>query len=379
MNTIQMITSMMNTNNFDEIEYEALIKSNSIFLTDLERAALRVLGSGWYVLGSEVKNFEVEFADYLGVKNCIGVANGLDALVLSIDALRLPRNSEILVASNTYIATILAIIRAGHTPVLVEPVLETFNIDAKLLSGAMTKKTKAICITHLFGKPCNMNEIMKFAHEHGLSLIEDCAQAHGAKFNGQTVGTFGSFGCFSFYPTKNLGAFGDAGAVVTNDDEYADRIRCLRNYGSKEKYANTLIGFNSRLDELQAALLRVKLQRLDFITSHKRSLAKIYFENLPDWVELPQLNHLEYDVFHIYGIRCEARDELQKYLARVGVKTEIHYPIPPHKQEALKDFVFGSYPIAEKLHSTELSLPISIGHTSEDVMEVCKRIRSFSG
>ncbi len=353
------------------IEYENLANSNLAIMAELEAAACKVLRSGWYVLGQEVASFETEFANFVGAKHCIGVANGLDALILSIEALCLPKDSDILVASNTYIATILAIVRAGHHPVLVEPVLETFNIDPTMLPKAMTSKTKAICVTHLFGKPCRMDEIVKFANEHNLRLIEDCAQSHGAMFKGKQTGTFGDAGCFSFYPTKNLGAVGDAGAVVTNDDNLADRLRHLRNYGSKQKYVNQYIGTNSRLDELQAALLRVKLNRLNEMTNHKRELANIYFKYLPDWIVSPIISPDEYDVFHIYGIRHSKRDVLRQELLNRGIKTEVHYPIPPHKQDAMKGILKGSFPIAEQLHLTELSLPISTGHTQSDIIRVC--------
>ncbi len=269
------------------IEYENLANSNSAYFSELEAAASRVIRSGWYVLGQEVSAFEQEFAQYVGAKHCIGVANGLDALILSIEALNLPKGSDVLVASNTYIATILAILRAGHQPVLVEPVLETFNMDPALLPEALTSKTRAICVTHLFGKACRMDAIGAFAKAHGLKVIEDCAQSHGAKLAGKMTGTFGDAGCFSFYPTKNLGAVGDAGAIVTDDDELAERLRHLRNYGSKQKYVNEYVGINSRLDEIQAAMLRVKLHHLDEMTQHKRTLAKIYMENLPSWLKLP--------------------------------------------------------------------------------------------
>jgi dTDP-4-amino-4,6-dideoxygalactose transaminase len=359
------------------IEYESLVNSNQQFMRELEDAAVRVIRSGWYVLGQEVSAFEAEFCSYVGAKHCIGVANGLDALILSIEALNLPKGSDILVASNTYIATILAIVRTGHRPVLVEPELETFNLDSALLPQAMTAKTRAICVTHLFGKTCRMDAIGTFAREHGLRLIEDCAQSHGARLGGQMTGTFGDAGCFSFYPTKNLGALGDAGAIVTSDDDLADRLRHLRNYGSKQKYVNRYVGVNSRLDELQAALLRVKLRHLDAMTAHKRALAEVYFHTLPEWVTAPVRREDEYDVFHIYGIRCPRRDALRQYLVDHGVKTEIHYPIPPHQQEAMRGIFAGSYPVAEELHATELSLPISVGHRSEDVARVAGLIGSF--
>jgi dTDP-4-amino-4,6-dideoxygalactose transaminase len=360
------------------IEYESLGQSNAHFMSELVQAASKVIYSGWYVLGYEVNAFEQEFAQYLGAKHCIGVANGLDALILSIEALGLPKASDILVASNTYIATILAIIRSGHRPVLVEPDIATFNINPDLMSSAITNNTKALCITHLFGKSCKMDAIVAFAKKNRLMLIEDCAQSHGAKFNGKMTGTFGDAGCFSFYPTKNLGAFGDGGAIVTNDDELADRLKYLRNYGSKQKYFNQYIGFNSRLDEMQAALLRIKLKYLDQMNEHKRKLANIYFSQLSDAVVKPRVSDDEYDVFHIYGIRHSARDRLKAQLLECGIKTEIHYPIPPHQQEAMKDILIGSYEVAEELHLSELSLPISFGHTEQDIEYVCQAINNLA-
>ncbi len=364
-------------NNQAVIEYECLARSNTAYMAELEAAATRVIRSGWYVLGQEVSAFETEFAAYVGAKHCIGVANGLDALILSIEALDLPRGSDILVASNTYIATILAIVRAGHKPVLVEPELATFNMDPARLPQAMTGNTRAICVTHLFGKTCRMDAIGAFAREHGLKVVEDCAQSHGARLGTQMTGTFGDAGCFSFYPTKNLGAIGDAGAIVTNDDALADRLRHTRNYGSKQKYVNRYVGVNSRLDELQAALLRVKLRHLDAMTAHKRALAEVYFANLPEWVAKPVRRPDEYDVFHIYGIRHPQRDALRQHLLDHGVKTEIHYPIPPHRQEAMRGILAGSYPVAEELHATELSLPISVGHQAKDVERVVHVLRQF--
>lgn len=359
------------------IEYENLANSNQQFMQELELAASNVIRSGWYVLGSEVVEFEREFATWVGSRFCIGVANGLDALILSLEALMLPKESEVLVASNTYIATILAIIRAGYKPVLVEPDINTFNIDASKIQASITKSTRAICVTHLFGKACRMDEICAIANEYGLKVIEDCAQSHGAKLEGQVTGTFGNAGCFSFYPTKNLGAIGDAGAVVTADEELADRLYHLRNYGSKQKYVNDYIGVNSRLDEMQAALLRVKLGHLDAMTKHKRDLAKVYFDNLPDWLTLPRQKEDEYDVFHIFGVRFKDRDRLKRWLLEQGVKTEIHYPIPPHKQKAMHGILSGHWPIADELHLTELSLPISVGHSVENISHVANIIKQF--
>lgn len=359
------------------IEYENLRKSNFSFLEEIKIAINKVVDSGWFVLGPEVENFEREFSNKLKAPYCIGVANGLDALTLSIKALDLPTGSEILVASNTYIATILAIIEAGHKPVLVEPNVRTFNIDPSLLSSALTKKTKAICVTHLYGKSCKMDEILAFVQAHDLYLIEDCAQSHSACFKGQQTGTFGTSGCFSFYPTKNLGAFGDAGAIVTSDSEYAERLRYFRNYGSRQKYVNAYIGVNSRLDEIQAAILRVKLNYIDEITEHKRRLARIYFENLPDWLILPEQDPDYFDVFHIFPIMHERRDDLRQYLLDNGVKTEIHYPIPPHRQKAMCSYISGDFHIADFIHSRILSLPISFGTTEEEVFQVCEKILLF--
>lgn len=359
------------------IEYESLARSNASFMDALEAAASRVIRGGWYVLGQEVAAFEQEFAQYVGAKHCVGVANGLDALILSLEALDLPKGSDVLVASNTYIATILAIVRAGHRPVLVEPELATFNMDAACLAQAITRNTRAVCVTHLFGKTCRMDAISAFAAEHGLKVVEDCAQSHGARLGTQMTGTFGDAGCFSFYPTKNLGAVGDAGAVVTNDDALADRLRHLRNYGSKQKYVNRYVGVNSRLDEMQAALLRVKLPHLEAMTLHKRALAEIYFTGLPQWLTLPHRCDDEYDVFHIFGIRHPERDALRQYLLEQGVKTEVHYPIPPHRQEAMRGIIAGDFPRADELHNTELSLPISVGHSVSDIQQVVQTVRQF--
>jgi len=359
------------------IEYESLSRSNAAFMVELEAAACRVIRSGWYVLGQEVSAFEEEFAAYTGAKHCIGVANGLDALILSIEALDFPAGSDILVASNTYIATIIAIIRAGHKPVLVEPDLATFNMDPARLPAAITTRTKALCVTHLFGKPCRMDAIGAFAREHGLKVVEDCAQSHGAKLGNQMTGTFGDAGCFSFYPTKNLGAVGEGGAIITNDDALAERLRMTRNYGSERKYVFKYVGVNSRLHEMQAAMLRVKLRYLDEMTAHKRSLAQVYFEELPEWLVKPLQRDDEHDVFHIFGVRANRRDTLRQHLLDHGVRTEIHYPVPPHRQEAMRGVLGGDYPIAVEAHDTELSLPISVGHNLHDIHAVCAAVRKL--
>lgn len=362
------------------VEYESLELSNRRFVTELREAFDKVLARGWYVLGNEVSEFECEFAAFVGSGHCIGVANGLDALTLSIKALDLPAGSEILVASNTYIATILAVVNAGHQPVLVEPDLRSYNIDPQRMQAALTRRTRAICVTHLYGKPCRMDLVGPFAQAHGLAVIEDCAQSHGASLNGRMTGTFGNTGCFSFYPTKNLGALGDAGAITTDDPALADRLRHLRNYGSLKKYVNLHVGVNSRLDELQAAFLRVKLRHLAEITAHKQHLASIYFDSLPQPLVLPLRESGSVNVFHIFPIRCTRRDELRAYLLHNDIKTEVHYPIPPHRQQAMKGIVEGDeghYPIADEIHATELSLPISYATTPDDVAAVCRAVRQF--
>lgn len=352
------------------IEYENLARSNAQWMDELEKAIVRVLRSGRYVLGDEVAQFEMEFAAAHGMKHCIGVGNGLDALILSIECMNLPPRSDILLASNTYIATIIAVIRAGHNPILVEPDEASMNIDPLALDLALTQNTRGICVTHMYGKPCRMDAISDFAKAHDLRLIEDCAQSHGARFKDKWTGTFGDAGCFSFYPTKNLGGLGDGGAVITNDDALAERLKHVRNYGSSKKYVNRYVGVNSRLDELQAAALRVKLRHLDTITTHKRQLADLYFRRLNSVVQLPACHQDEFDVFHIFAIRHPDRDRLRTSLMEAGVHTEIHYPIAPHRQDALKDIIKNTYPVSERIHQTILSLPISVGHTEADIEKV---------
>jgi len=358
------------------IEYENLRKVNEKFFEEFKIKFDEILRKGWFILGDEVECFEKEFAEYLGIKYCIGVASGLDALTLSLDALNIEKGSEVIVPSNTYIATILAIVRAGLKPVLVEPNIRTYNINPLLIEEKITSKTKAIIVVHLYGKSCDMDPILDIVKKYNLHLIEDCAQAHGAMYKGKKVGTFG-IGCFSFYPTKNLGALGDAGAVTTNEEDLAFKIRSIRNYGSSQKYQFDYVGYNSRLDEIQAAFLRIKLKFLDEINSHKRKLAKIYFENLTDDVIKPAINKDFFDVYHIFNIRHKDRDKLRNYLLEKGIKTEIHYPIPPHKQKALVCLVDGVYPISEEIHNTTLSLPISYSHTEEEIYKVCDVISSY--
>jgi dTDP-4-amino-4,6-dideoxygalactose transaminase len=361
------------------IAYENLKKVNASFEEEYQLFLKSFLKKGWYILGEQVESFENEFAEYCGAHFCIGVASGLDALYLSLLALDIPKGSEVLVPSNTYIATVLSILQAGLKPVLVEPKLETYNIDPDLIESLITNATKAIIVVHLYGTPCDMSKIMEVANKYQIPVIEDCAQAHGAKVNNQNVGTLGTFGAFSFYPTKNLGALGDAGAIVTNNPEYALKLRALRNYGSHKKYNNKYVGINSRLDELQAGFLRIKLKRLDQITLHKQKLARLYLENIdPGKFVLPTLTEKENSVFHIFPIRHGQRDALKEYLRINEIETEIHYPIPPHKQEAYQHlFESQQFFISEQIHNTILSLPISFSHTEEDVLKVCDVLNKY--
>jgi len=351
------------------IEYENLGKVNEKLFDKYQKSFDKFIKSGWYILGTQVSQFENEFASFCGVNHCVGVASGLDALILAIDAFDFPEGSEIIVPSNTYIATILAIVRNGFKPVLVEPNIKTYNIDSNKLEEKINKDTKAILVVHLYGKPCEMDTICNLAKKYDLKIIEDCAQAHGSMYKDKKVGSFG-IGCFSFYPTKNLGALGDGGAITCNDEIYMQKIKSLRNYGSAKKYYNDDLGYNSRLDEVQAGFLSIKLNILDDITNHKRKLARIYLDTLDDEFIKPIENKDFFDVYHIFNIRHKKRDKLKEYLLKHGIKTEIHYPLAPVEQKAMHKFISGSYPISEEIHKTTLSLPISYYHTQEDVKKI---------
>lgn len=360
------------------IEYENLGKANAEFFEDYRRAFDNVLQSGWYVLGQQVKQFETEFAQYCGASHAAGLANGLDALILSLRALGCQPGDEVIVPSNTYIATILAVMHNGCTPVLVEPDIATYNIDPDKIEEKITPKTKAILVVHLYGKICAMDRIMAIAQKHNLFVVEDCAQAHGASLKGRQAGTFGNYGAWSFYPTKNLGAIGDAGAVTCGSEELLTQITTLRNYGSKVKYYNEVVGFNSRLDELQAALLRVKLAKMQAITEHKRTLGALYHEGLKNDFIKPQVHPDYFDVYHIYNVRHPKRDALKEYLLKNEIRTDIHYPVAPNKQEAMKGVLDKvSTPIAEEIHQTTLSLPISYLHSKQDVERVIEVMNRF--
>jgi dTDP-4-amino-4,6-dideoxygalactose transaminase len=360
------------------IEYENLQKVNERFFEEYNKVFAAVLHSGRYILGKAVSKFEAEFAAYCGAEHCIGVASGLDALIISLKAFKFKPGSEVIVPSNTYIATILSIVHCGLKPVLVEPDIKTYNIDPAKIEDAVTSRTVAIMVVHLYGKICDMDPIIEISRRRNLKIIEDCAQAHGSKYKSKKAGTFGHCNAFSFYPTKNLGALGDAGAVVTDDYDLAEQIRMYRNYGSKTRYYNEVVGYNSRLDELQAAFLSVKLKKLDDINNHKRKLAAIYLEQIREEFVKPVVQKDYHDTYHIFNIRHSQRDRLKKYLLEHGIKTEIHYPIAPHRQKALAALLDKHfYPISEEIHTSTLSLPISYGHTQEDIYEVVEKINGF--
>jgi len=340
---------------------------------EIDSAYNRVMGSGWYILGREVRDFEKEFAEYCHVKHCIGVGNGLEALYLTLKAWKIGPGDEVIVPANTYIATWLAITHSGAKPVPVEPDTKTYNIDVDKISSAITEKTKAIIPVHLYGQPADIGAIVNLTEGKNISILEDSAQAHGAQYKHKFAGNLGDAAAFSFYPGKNLGALGDGGAVTTNNDVLADRIRVLRNYGSRTKYYNETLGFNSRLDELQAAFLRVKLQYLDHWNRRREKIATIYSDEISSKnIVLPYILEGTKPVWHIFAIRVKNRDILQKNLKIQGIETMIHYPVPPHLSEAYRDMGYheGDFPITEVIANEELSLPIGPHLNDEQVMSV---------
>lgn len=347
---------------------------------DIRKAFERVYSRSWYIEGEEDVAFEDAFAKYCGTKYCVGCGNGLDALVLALKAFGISEGDEVIVPSNTYIATALAVTYVGARPVFVEPDIRTFNINPSLVESAITEKTKAIMPVHLYGQTCDMNPIMATAKKHGLIVIEDSAQAHGATYKGKRAGSFGDASGFSFYPGKNLGALGDAGAATTNTKEVADKIRALGNYGSDYKYHHIYKGNNSRLDELQAAFLAAKLPHLDRMNEERRRIAAKYSEGITNpEIILPFVIEGAVPVWHIYGIRCQRRDELEKHLNENGIGTNKHYPIPMHLQKCYEDLGFkrGDFPIAEEISATELSLPMYYGMTEEQISYVIDCVNKF--
>ena len=346
---------------------------------ELDAAYRRVMESGWYILGQEVEAFEQEFADYCGVKHCIGVGNGLEALHLILRAMEIGPGDEVIVPANTYIATWLAVTYAGAIPIPVEPDERTYNIDPKRIEEAITPRTRAIFPVHLYGQPADMDPILEIAKRHNLKVIEDAAQAHGARYKGKLTGGLGDAAGFSFYPGKNLGAFGDGGAVTTNDDLLADRIRSLRNYGSHVKYYNEVKGFNSRLDELQAAFLRVKLRKLDEWNDRRKSIASFYRNGLAEVSDLilPYVSEWAEPVWHLFVIRTKKRDLLQKHLGTQDIQTLIHYPIPPHHQDAYLEHSVVDLPITERIHQEVLSIPMGPEIQIDEVVFIVKEIKNF--
>ncbi len=362
-----------------QIKCNVLDRQFQMHQKEYEEAALRVLRSGWYILGKEVEQFEQEFAAYTGRKYCVGLNSGLDALIMSVRALGIGEGDEIIVQANTYIATVLGITENKAVPVFIEPD-EYFNMDAQKIEEAITSKTKAIMVTHLYGQASNMRLIAEIAKRHQLALIEDCAQSHGACFDGQITGSFGISGCFSFYPTKNLGAFGDAGAVVTDDKEFADKLRMMRNYGSHVRYYNEIEGLNSRLDEMQAAFLRIKLKYINALNEERKRLATVYDNGIKnDKIILPKVRDGADSICHQYVIRCKEREKLQKFLLEQGIQTQIHYPIPPHLAECYKylEHKKGEFPLTEQYAEEVLSLPVYTGMTDEEQQYVIAKLNDF--
>lgn len=350
-----------------------------MFQEEFENKALEVLRSGWYVLGNEVKSFEEEFATYTGARHCVGLASGLDALWIAFRVLGIGKGDEVIVQANTYIASVMGITMNGATPIFVEPD-EYNNIDASKIEEKITDKTKAILVVHLYGQASNMAPIMEIVRKYNLRLVEDCAQSHGACFDGKMTGTFGDIGCFSFYPSKNLGAFGDAGAIVTNDAKIAEDVRVFRNYGSEKRYHNKVVGANSRLDEMQAGLLRVRLGHMAELEAEKREICERYLSEINnDKIELPKIREGATHIWHQFVIHCKERDELMKYLDEKGIGTIIHYPIPPHLSEAYQYLGYkeGDFPITEQYANEVLSIPLYNGMTDVEQTYIIRMINEF--
>ena len=365
------------------IHFLNLRKLNQPFEVAFQKKMKQFLNGGWYILGNEVKQFETDFATYCGTKHCIGVGNGLDALVLIFKAYihlgTLEKGDEVIVPANTYIASVLAILQADLVPVLVEPRLETFNINPEEIEAKITSKTKAILPVHLYGQLCEMKAINEIAQKHNLLVIEDAAQAHGSQFSeDEKAGNLSNAAAFSFYPGKNLGALGDGGAITTNDDELAEVLFSMRNYGSKVKYENEIIGVNSRLDELQAAFLNIKLKQLDSENEFRRSMAKRYLSEIKNArITMPSWDFSQNHVFHLFVIRTSNRLELHNFLKENGIDTMIHYPIPPHKQKALSQWSSFSFPITEKIHDEVLSIPLNSGLKASEIQHIITILNQY--
>ena len=361
-----------------QIPFLSLKATNQIYESQIEKIVTEILSSGWYILGEKLKQFETEFAQYCGVKHCIGVANGLDALTIILKASDFPPNSEIIVPANSYIATILSVSNANLIPVPVEPNLTDYLIDYQVIEQAITSKTKAILVTHLYGKCCEMDKINALAHKHNLKVFEDAAQAHGATYNGEKAGSLSDGAGFSFYPSKNLGAMGDAGAITTNDDALANRIKALRNYGSSEKYVFDYQGYNSRLDEIQAAILTIKLPNLEAENAYRKKIAKRYLTEINNTkIILPPDDTVDNDVWHLFVIRTNNREKLRSFLIERGIATDIHYPIAPHKQLAYQAWKNYPLPITEQIHEEVVSLPLNTILAETEVSYIIENINQF--
>ena len=363
------------------IDFAVLGRQYRKYQAEYEEAALRALRSGWYILGSELDSFEKMYASFMESKHCIGVGNGLDALRLALTALGVGKGDEVIVQDNTFIATALAISESGATPVFVDAD-EFFGIDPKKIEAAITDKTKAIMAVHLYGQACDMDAVMGIAHKHNLKVVEDCAQCHGALYKGKKCGTFGDAACFSFYPMKPIGAFGDAGAVITNIDEVAEKIRMLRNYGSKVKYHHELLGINSRMDEIQAAITAVNVKHVHDGNSERKAIAEKYKVGIDNpLVKVPAVRPETDHVYHVFPVLCEKREDLIQHLADAGIHAQIHYPIPCHLAGCYKELGYkeGQYPVAEAYGKHEISLPIYVGLTDEEINYIIATINSFRG
>jgi dTDP-4-amino-4,6-dideoxygalactose transaminase len=361
-----------------QIPFLSLKATNQIYESQIAEIVTKILSSGWYILGKNLKQFETEFAQYCGVKHCIGVANGLDALTILLKASEFPENSEIIVPANSYIATILSVSNANLVPVPVEPNLNDYLIDYQAIEQLITPKTKAILVTHLYGKCCEMDKINALARKYNLKVFEDAAQAHGATYEGKKAGNLSDGAGFSFYPSKNLGAMGDAGAITTNDDALAERIKALRNYGSNEKYIFDYQGYNSRLDEIQAAVLSLKLPNLDNDNQHRRKIAKRYLtEIINPKITLPNRNSVENDAWHLFVIRTEEREKFRSFLSENGIGTEVHYPVAPHKQFAYQEWQNLPLTITEKIHQQVVSLPLNTVLTEIEISYIIEKVNQY--
>ena len=362
------------------IPFNVLDRQYLKYQSEYENKVLETLRKGWYVLGPEVENFEKEYADSLGAKYVIGVDNGLNAIVLAFRALGIKEGDEVIVQANTYIASVMGITMNGAIPIFIEP-NEFYNIDVDKIEEKITEKTKAILVVHLYGQASKMDKVLEICQKYNLELVEDCAQAHGAMFDGQQIGTFG-IGCFSFYPSKNLGCFGDGGAISTNDEKLNRDFKVLRNYGSQKRYYNEVVGYNSRLDELQAGLLRVKLQHLPELLEERKKIAEKYLCEIKNpLIKLPKVDKDCTHVWHLFVVQVEEREKFQNYLNENNIGSVIHYPIPPHLSEAYEYLGYkkGDFPITEKYAETVLSLPLYNGMTDEEIDYVIEKINNYKG